>query len=129
MKPEKIKLEKLPGKFTVCKVRDLSGIEWEETFLFLGKTDREISVVCREEAAPQNVLAAEEGWKAFRIQGNLDFSFVGILARISAVLAENQISIFAVSTYDTDYILVRGTQFVQAVRALEDAGYFFEKED
>lgn len=121
-----MKLEVLPGRFTVCKVPDLSEVTWKEEFLFLGKTDQEISVVCREEAQPQNAIVAEQGWKAFRIGGILDFSLVGILARLSGLLAGHQISIFAVSTYDTDYILIKEAQFLQAVPILEEAGYQIE---
>lgn len=121
-----MKLEVLPGRFTVCKVPDLSEVAWKEEFLFLGKTDQEISVVCREEAQPQNAIVAEQGWKAFRIGGILDFSLVGILARLSGLLAGHQISIFAVSTYDTDYILIKEAQFLQAVPILEEAGYRIE---
>ncbi|MBQ9742035.1 MAG: ACT domain-containing protein, partial [Kiritimatiellae bacterium] len=65
----------------------------------------------------------DDGWKAFRIQGELDFSLIGILSRISGILAEHSIGIFAVSTYNTDYILTKAHQYENALRVLADSGY------
>ncbi|MBQ8597223.1 MAG: ACT domain-containing protein [Lachnospiraceae bacterium] len=109
--------------FSVCKVENLSEIDMSKEFCFIGKTDEEISVVCATEALPKNVTEREDGWRAFRIQGMLDFSLIGILSKISAILAENQIGIFVVSTYNTDYILVKEKNFNKALLLLEEAGY------
>ena len=65
----------------------------------------------------------EDGFKAFRIQGELDFSLIGILARISDILARREIGIFVVSTYNTDYVLTKGADFGRALKALEEEGY------
>ena len=70
-----------------------------------------------------SLLACEDGWRAFRIEGQLDFSLVGILAPIATVLAEAKVGIFAVSTYNTDYVLVKEAQFAQAMDMLAEAGY------
>ena len=67
--------------------------------------------------------ARDDGWKAFRIQGVLDFSLIGILSKITTLLAENGVGIFAVSTYNTDYILVKAAQFEKALTVLAHAGY------
>ncbi len=67
--------------------------------------------------------AREDGWRAFRIEGVLDFSLTGILSAISGILAENGIGIFAVSTYNTDYILVKAENLVKALDVLREAGY------
>ena len=72
-------------------------------FCFTGKTDEEYSLVCATGYVPANVIRRDDGWKGFRIQGILDFSLVGILSKIAALLAENSIPIFAISTYNTDY--------------------------
>ena len=72
---------------------------------------------------PGQTLQREDGWKAFRTQGELDFALIGILSKISGILAENQIGIFVVSTYNTDYILVKEENFVRALDVLEAAGY------
>lgn len=113
----------LDGDFSVCRIGHLEGVDFAEDFLFVGKTDRELSLVCRTAAAPGDALAREDGWKAFRIEGNLDFSLVGVLARIAAILAGEGISIFVLSTYATDYILVKKENFARTLAALERNGY------
>ena len=76
---------------------------------------------------PVNVIRRDDGWKAFRIQGVLDFSLVGILAKIATLLAENSIPIFAISTYNTDYVLTKAAHFEKALDALKQAGYTIVK--
>ena len=109
--------------FSVCQVGDLRQVEWTDAFCFVGKTDEENSVVCCTESVPPDVLAHEDGWRALRIQGVLDFSLTGILARLATVLANNQIGIFAISTYNTDYILVKDENLARAVDAFRANGY------
>lgn len=116
-------LQILPHKLTVCKVAKLSDIDLMQGFFFLSKTDEEISLVCETRYAPSNATHREDGWKGFRIQGTLDFSLIGILSKITTILAENQIGIFAVSTYNTDYILVKEENFKKAMDVLGEAGY------
>ena len=82
-----------------------------------------MSLVCRTEDVPANTLERDDGWRAFRIQGVLDFSLIGILARLSGILAEHEIGIFAVSTYNTDYILVKEENFEEALSVLSLEGY------
>ena len=78
---------------------------------------------CPTDKVPGNTLARDDDWRAFRICGQLDFSLIGVLAGISKILAANSIGIFAVSTYDTDYILTKEENFEKAIKALADAGY------
>ena len=118
-----MELNPIEHNLTVCKVGSLQEIDLTRDFYFIGKTDQEISLFCRTEDTPEHTTAREDGWKAFRIQGILDFSLIGILSKISAVLAQNQIGIFAVSTYNTDYILVKSGQFQKALDALKAEGY------
>lgn len=92
---------------TACKVSDISEIDVNANFYFIGKTDEEVSLVCKTEDAPLNTIERDDGWREFRIQGVLNFSLIGILSKLSGILAEHQIGIFAVSTYNTDYILVK----------------------
>lgn len=110
-------------KFSVCKVKDLSQIDYSDKFCFIGKTDEELSLVCSTKLVPKNAIECDNGWKAFRIQGILDFSLIGILSKISVLLAENKIGIFAVSTYNTDYILTKEENFEKAINVLKDKGY------
>ena len=73
--------------------------------------------------APANAVRCDDGWKAFRIQGILDFSLVGILSKIAVILANHEISIFAVSTYNTDYVLIKSENYQRGLEILEAAGY------
>ncbi len=118
-----LKIEVLARDFTVCKVTDYSGVDLTERFCFVGKTDEENSLVCETSRVPSNTTERADGWRALRIAGTLDFSLVGILAELSAVLACQNIGIFAVSTYNTDYILLKKDRLEDAVRELEAAGY------
>lgn len=118
-----MELKKIDYNFSVCKVQNIKEIDLSAEFCFVGKTDEEISVVCITEMAPQNTKEREDGWKAFRIQGVLDFSLIGILSKISTILAENKIGIFVVSTYNTDYVLVKEKDFDNALAVLGKEGY------
>ncbi|MEF2675276.1 MAG: ACT domain-containing protein [Eubacteriales bacterium] len=102
---------------------EVSNINMDTDFYFIGKTDEELSLVCKTEDTPQNTIERDDGWRGFRIQGILDFSLVGILSKLSSILAENQIGIFAVSTYNTDYILVKEENFERALEILAFKGY------
>lgn len=113
----------IKNEFSVCKVADLSLVQLDSAFCFLGKTDEEISLVCETAHVPANVTAQEDGWRAFRIQGVLDFSLIGILSKIAAILAAEKIGIYVVSTYNTDYVFVKEASFRAALAALEVQGY------
>lgn len=95
---------------------------YKSTWYSVTKTKDELSVVCDEEVVPREVLG-ELGWRCLKVLGPLEFEQVGILAKISKVLAENRISIFVVSTYDTDYILVKEDLLEKAINALALYGY------
>lgn len=118
-----MEIKALPYNFTICKLKSAEQIDCSDEFCFIGRTDEEISLVCKSENAPTDTIERDDGWKCFRIQGILDFSLIGILSRISSVLAENKIGIFAVSTYNTDYILVKEENFRKAIFSLESEGY------
>ena len=116
-------LKILPQTFTVCQLPDVSGVDFSKEFLFFSKTDEELSLVCETSAVPAIALAREDGWRGFRVGSVLDFSLVGILAEISGILAAQKISIFAVSTYNTDYIFTKTDVFDRAIHVLSAAGY------
>lgn len=118
-----MKLKSLPYSLTVCKLRSTADIDLSAAFYFIGRTDAEISLVCKTEDTPVSTVAREDGWKGFRIEGVLDFSLIGILSKLSGILAENKIGVFAVSTYNTDYILVKAENYAKAMHVLSDAGY------
>lgn len=86
------------------------------------RTAEELSVVCAAAAVPASVQA-ERGWRCLRVAGRLDFSLTGVLASIAGPLAAANVSLFAISTYDTDYVLVRGENLAAAIDALSAAGH------
>lgn len=118
-----MELKKLPYDLTVCKVESVADIDLDAGFFFVGKTDEELSLVCRTEDTPARTTERDDGWKGFRIEGVLEFSMIGILSKLSGVLAENEIGLFAVSTYNTDYILVKEENFEKALEVLAAEGY------
>ena len=118
-----ITLKKLDATLSVCKVEDYSKVDITKPYTFTGTTDEELSLVCPVDSVPENTTERDDGWRAFRIVGILDFSLIGILSRISAVLAENGVGIFAISTYNTDYILTKEENFGRALEVLAEAGY------
>ena len=118
-----MKIKVMPQALTVCKVGEVRDIDLSRPFYFIGQTDEELSLVCETEYAPEHTLAREDGWRGFRIEGTLDFSLIGILAKLSGTLADEGIGIFAVSTYNTDYILVKAGNLDRAVDALRRKGW------
>ena len=102
---------------------DVSDIDLKADFYFIGKTDEELSLVCRTEDVPSKTIERDDGWRGFRIQGVLDFSLIGILSKLSGILAKHEIGIFTVSTYNTDYILVKEANFNRALEALVSEEY------
>lgn len=122
-----MEIKALEQEFTVSQVADYSQVNWTAEFCFTGKTDEEYSLVCATGDVPANVIRRDDGWKGFRIQGVLDFSLVGILARIATLLAKNSIPIFAISTYNTDYVLTKAEHCEKALDALKQAGYTIVK--
>lgn len=122
----KILLSATPQKLVVCRLDRKSEIsDWlnkvlkDGDFFSLTRTNEELSLVCVEEKIPAGAVA-EKGWRALKVKGPLDFSMTGILVSISGLLAENRISIFVVSTYETDYILVKEEFLDKAVKILGD---------
>ena len=118
-----MEIQKINEDFSVCKVKDFSSVNLGDKYCFVGKTEEDNSLVCLTATVPDNIIARDDGWKAFRIQGVLDFGLIGILSKLSTLLAENGIGIFAVSTYNTDYILTKKENYEKALNVLSAAGY------
>ena len=118
-----MEIKQIEGEFSVCKVADHTQLAVDSPFFFTGRTDEENSLVCLTQDVPADTTERDDGWRAFRIQGVLDFSQIGILAKISTILADNKIGLFAISTYNTDYILVKSENYTRALDALRAAGY------
>lgn len=116
-------IQVLPGLFTVCQVEDYSQVNLDTEYCFIGNTDEERSLVCHTENVPDNTIQISDGWRAFRIQGILDFSLIGILSKISGTLARYEVGLFAISTFNTDYILVQDKDYKRAVKAFTAENY------
>jgi hypothetical protein len=121
MDPQDLRLTILPESLAICRLdpdEALPGwLFWRADFVSVSRTAEELSIVCSAGDVPAEVTA-ERDWRAFKVEGPLDFALTGILARLAAPLAEADISLFAVSTYDTDYLLVREASLGQAARVL-----------
>lgn len=118
-----MEIKKIHHDFTVCQVENYSFVNLNSEYTFIGKTDEENSLVCMTNEVPENTIRRDDGWQAFRIQGILDFSLIGILAKIATILADNKISIFAISTYNTDYVLIKKEKYQKALEVLQSSGY------
>ncbi len=118
-------MQLLKEKFSVCRLDSNEKIpSWigDNGFVSITRTLDELSIVCLEENVPKEITQ-EKDWRILQVKGPLDFSLVGILSAISTLLANNKISIFAISTYDTDYILVKDTEINNAISILSTSGY------
>lgn len=122
-------LKAISGLFSVCALTGMEGVSLSDDFWFLSRTDEELSLVCRSQAVPEGAVRVESGWRMFRVEGVLDFSLTGILSRLSSALAEERIGLFAVSTYNTDYILVKAADFDRAREALTRIGCEWRDEE
>ena len=118
-----IELEKIDRDFTICKMETIENVDLSQEFVFVQKTLDEISMVCESAHVPENAIAAETGWKALKVSGTLDFGLIGIIAGIANVLAEVEISIFVISTYDTDYVLIKADNYNRGIQELRNRGY------
>jgi hypothetical protein len=122
MEAQKSKLSLIPLSLAVCRLNKTASIpSWATcgSFFSITKTDDELSVVCPERNVPANIMS-EKGWMALKVKGPLDFSLTGVLASIATPLAEAGISIFAISTFETDYILVKEENVKSAAEILEN---------
>ena len=118
-----MELQKIECDFSVCKIKHIDRIDFEQEYIFLSKTSDEISLVCKTAHTPPDIVTSEPGWKALRVSGVLDFEMIGVIARISNLLAEAGISIFVISTYSTDYILMKAENFDKGIQVLMSNGY------
>ena len=123
----KLKLELFPETYLVCRMEASTQAAniWlpMDGFWSLTRTNDEVSLVMAEGNAVPACAAVEDSWRLLRVAGTLEFSLVGILARLSKVLADADVSIFALSTYDTDYLLIKDDQLAKAINALTSAGF------
>lgn len=128
MEKRQLTMKLLNKTYGVCRLdKEASIPKWalESEFFSITKTEDELSVVCEMNTIPEEMIC-ERNWRILKIVGPLDFALIGILASISSLLADSGISIFAVSTYDTDYILIKDKDVEQGVEALLQEEYLVE---
>lgn len=118
-------LSLLPGTFTICRLDPEANIpDWAKPggFISVTRTSDELSIVCTGVNVPEGVKA-DRGWRCFKVEGPLDLSLTGVLASLANPLAEARINIFALSTFDTDYLLVKEEKVSHAAEVLIRAGH------
>lgn len=109
--------------FSICQVSDAKDIPFDDVYVFVAKTDDELSLVCRTKVVPDTTIQRADGYRAFRVVGVLPLDKIGIISRIASILMESGISIFVISTYNTDYILVQESDLDEAQKKLRECGY------
>ena len=125
-----ITLDPLTGTFAVCRLdpgEPIPGWATDGNFICIARTPQELSIVCREDSVPDSVRC-ERGWKCFQLRGPFAFSEVGILAAVIAPLAKAGVSVFAVSTFDTDCVMVKAEAEPPARKTWEAAGHVIAPE-
>lgn len=127
----KLKLHMLGEMFTINKLpqfAEIPSILSQGEMCFIFRTDDELSIICPDYMAPNNVQQ-ELGWRCFKVDGEMKLQEVGVLAAIAQPLAEAEVPMFAVSTFNTDYVFVMEENLVDAVHALQKAGHEFLHKD
>ena len=122
---KKLTLKLLKDKYSVLRLNKNDEIpKWifNEEFFSITRTEDELSIVCLQDKVKE-YIKCERNWRILKIEGPLDFSLIGILSKISTLMANNNISIFAISTYDTDYILIKEETIDRAIEILENSNY------
>lgn len=117
----------LPGRYAICSFPpDATLPDWVDSssFFSVTKTHKEITVVCEENQVPGEYKKSEN-WKCIKVEGSFDFDTVGILAGISGPLAQSKISLYVISTFETDYVLIHAKNINRAVSCLEKSGHSF----
>lgn len=121
MNAPELRLTILPDDLAICRLGPEEALPdwlfWRADLVSVTRTPEELSIVCPAGDVPERVLA-ERGWRAFKVAGPLDLALTGVLARLTAPLAEAGISVFALATFDTDYLLVREAELGHAARVL-----------
>jgi hypothetical protein len=119
-----MRLTLLPPRFAVCRLPASAAIpSWPSgAFVSISRTAEELSIVCEEASVPADALA-ERGWRCLKLEGPIPFATIGVAAALTKALADARISVFFVSTYDTDYVLVPAASLEPALAALRAAAF------
>jgi len=121
-----MELQRVEYDLTVCKIDNTEHVDFSRELVFLSKTNDEISLVCETDRVPENAIESEPDWKALKVAGVLDFGMIGVIAKMTSLLADAEISVFVMSTYNTDYVLMKSEDFDRGVQVLEKSGYIMK---
>ncbi|MFZ2054836.1 MAG: ACT domain-containing protein [Candidatus Aminicenantales bacterium] len=119
----------MPDTFAICRLPPDAGVpKWASGrgLLSITRTSDELSIVCAEAGVPEEVRS-ERGWRCLEVAGPLDLALTGVLASLANPLAEAQINIFAISTFDTDYLLVKEEKLARSIDVLTRSGHLLER--
>lgn len=122
---EPLELTVLPQRYAVCSLSAEWPVPfalWQSEFVSITRSDNFYSIVCTENAVPEEAVA-ETGWRLLKVHGPLDFALVGIMARLSTPLAAAGVSLFAISVFETDYLLLKEDRLADGIAALRGAGF------
>lgn len=122
-----VKLRTLPDSYAVVRLQPGSELpDWVDQgpFRSVTRTDHEVSVVCRDHDVPDGE-SVDRGWTVLEVMGPLDFSLAGVVASLVQPLADAELPIFVISTFESDYVLIRSSDLGRAADILEDAGHVF----
>jgi hypothetical protein len=124
MSEKQFTLEVVSGRYAVCQLDAVAEVPgWVSgAVTSVTRTPAELSIICSEECVPRDVRS-ESGWRCLRVVGPLEFSMVGVIASLTGVLADAGVSVFVVSTFDTDCLLVKQAHLEMAVKSLTSAGH------
>lgn len=129
MQVKKFAIDVLPERFGICRFDpNVSIPDWALTsrFYSITQTQEEVSIVCHEGVIPQEIRY-EKGWRCLKVQGPIDFSEIGILSSLAQPLASKNVAIFALSTYDTDYLFVREKDLSKTIETLSQEGFLVKQ--
>jgi Uncharacterized conserved protein len=118
-------LQLIKRDFSICKIEKMDIDLFEKEFVFIGKSDNELSLICETKLVPENVIQVEHGWSCFRIAEDAAFEKYGMIAFLSKIIAHEKTGILVVATYDTDYILLKENKMADVIKALEINGCKF----
>jgi hypothetical protein len=125
MKLKTLSLKILPDRMAVCRFDPTTAVPgWidQSGFYSITHTEQELAIVCAETLVARGTKS-ESGWRCFKVEGPLDFSEIGIIFSLTQPLAKNGISVFAISTFDTDYLMVKERDLAKAIGVLTAAGH------
>ena len=116
-----------PGEYSICRLpagaEIPANLRRTDSFVSISRTADELSIVCLSDLAPSNCESRSDDWRCLRFNGKFDLSLTGVLSSVLSPLAASQISVFTISTFDTDYILVRGSELPRTIEVLTQAGH------